>query len=199
METTLRLLSGYSVTLVVLALALGGLSIYSRREWRLRTLNLVLSVAVVVVGSLAFAELPGKPRGIVIDEFREHYHCAKILHGDIDEKVGIRLLVKKKNAREAEYVFVEWNMRLAKSLQEGQRFEALNKKKGAIVYGGKTCFASESSGGGHAKKKALQLPGSSGGDDEGGGEDGFSFHADPVTPTPEKNYGPLYEGPITPP
>lgn len=205
----------YAVIIALFGFALASVAIWSRRELRMRLVAVVLSVAMVPIVWFVFAQLPGKPDDMSADEFRKQYRCATIIPVDVRQNAPIYLLAKKKRAHESEYLIIAWNMRLANSLQKSMRVARLNGR-GSIVYGSASCATDEDddadgnggerkgkkgkgkagkgrSGNGQGNPQAQQ-PGSSG--QEQGGGDGFIFYPDPVPPMPEKNYGPLYEGPI---
>jgi hypothetical protein len=136
-------------------------------------------------------------------EFRAKYRCATIMPIEVKQNAPIYLLAKKRGARESEYLVITWNMRLATSLQKSQRVAKLNPN-GTIIYGPISCKDEAGSGNGKGKGKGGKgkhpqgnRPGSSG--QEQNGEDGFIFYPEPVPPMPEKNYGPLFEGPIVMP
>ena len=194
----------YAVILALCSFGLASVAIWSRRELRMRLIALGLGVAMAPVAWFAFSELPGKPSGMSAEDFREKYRCATIypVEDSIMQGVGLYILAKKKDAREPEYLFVAWNMRLAASLQKSMRVAKINRK-GSIIYGAASCREEDGDadgtgkgkkGKGKGKGKGPQLPGSSGQEEDGG--DGFTFYPDPVPPLPEKNYGPLFEGPI---
>jgi hypothetical protein len=186
----------YAVLIALFAFSLAFVVIWSRRELRMRLIALALSLGMAPVAFFAFSQLPGKPDDITAEEFREAYHCARVLHADIRERVGILMLVKKTTTSEPEFLFVSWNMQLGSSLQKSMRTAKLNGK-GSIIFGGKACATKGKKGkegddeGGAGK---MRRPGSSG--QEQNGEESFIFEPDPIPPLPEKNYGPLYEGPI---
>lgn len=201
----------YAVILALFGFALGSLVVWSRRELRMRLLGVVLSVAMVPLVWYVFAQLPGKPDNMTAEEFREKYRCTTIIPVKLEQNAPIYLLAIKRNVREPEYLVITWNMRLAKSLQDSMR-EAKRFGKGSIVYARKSCGdGAEGATGGskgkgkkgkgkdgnHQGRQEGKQPGSSG--QEQDGEDGFTFYPDPVPPYPEKNYGPLYEGPIVMP
>lgn len=204
----------YAVIIALCGFALGSLVIWSRREFRMRLLGVGLSVAMAVVAAFVFSQLPGKPNDITAEEFREKYRCSMITPVRVEQNAPIYLLAKKKHAREPEYLIIAWNMRLATSLQKSMRAQKSNAK-GSIIYGRTSCADDEDFGmgpGGKGKGKkgkgrsgagklgnkqgspGGQQPGSSGEEHDDG--DGFTFYPDPVPPLPEKNYGPLFEGPI---
>jgi len=198
----------YAVIFAIFAFALAFVAIWSRRDLRMRLVAVGLSIAMVPIAWFVFSQLPGKPSGVSAEEFRESYQCARVLHAQIRERVGILMLAQKEHAREPEFIFVSWNMRLASSLQKSMRVAKVNGK-GTIIYGRAACKNSDEDddGNGNGKGKGkkgkrgkgnglpgIQQPGSSG--QEQGGSDDFTFYPDPVPPMPEKNYGPLYEGPI---
>jgi hypothetical protein len=196
----------YAVFITLFGFALGSLVIWSRRELRYRLLGFGLSLAMAPIVWFVFAQLPGKPDDMSAEEFREKYRCATIMPIDVRQNASIYLLAKKKRAREPEYLAIAWNMRLATSLQKSMRIAKINGK-GTIIYGGASCRNGDGDGdedGNGKDKKGKQgqgrtpprahQPGSSG--LEQIPEDGFIFYPDPVPPMPEKNYGPLYEGPI---
>jgi hypothetical protein len=197
----------YAVIVALPAFALGFVALWSRRDLRMRLVAIALSLAMVPAAWFAFSQLPGKPNDITAEEFREQYQCTSVLHAQIRERVGILMLAQRRRMREPEFIFVSWNMRLASSLQKSMRVAKLNGK-GTIIYGRASCKNSDSDGDddgtgtGKGKSKSgkghglpsIQEPGSSGREQDG--KDGFTFSPDPVPPTPEKNYGPLYEGPI---
>lgn len=199
----------YAVILGLLCFSLGTLVIWSRRELRMRLLGIVLAIATVPVAWYVFSQLPGKPNDLSADEFREKYRCAMITPIEVKQNAPIYLLAKKKRMREPEYLVIEWNMRLATSLQKSIRAAKLNGK-GSIVYGRASCAEEEDGedgGSGKGKGKGKKgkgkpkgqgqgrLPGSSG-QVQDGTEDDFTFYPDPVPPLPEKNYGPTYESPL---
>lgn len=195
----------YAVLVALLGFALASIAIWSRRELRMRLFAVVLAIVAAPVFWFAFSQLPGKPDSISAEEFREHYRCARITPVKIIERVGIFILAEKIRTKEPEYLFVHWNMRLASSLQKSMRVAKLNGS-GSIIYGSASCQNDDEEGDGNGKgkkkngkkgKPRMQQPGSSGQEQDGG--DGFTFYPDPVPPMPEKNYGPLYEGPITMP
>lgn len=189
----------YAVIVTVLCFALGSIAIYSRRELRMRTLAVVLATAMAPAVWFVFSELPGKPDSITAEEFRENYRCTTVIPVDIRELVGMLMLLKKEHEPVPKYVFVSWNMRLASSLQKSMRVAKVNGK-GSIIYGASSCGEEEEGDGkgkeGKGKKRIAppKMPGSSG--QENDGPEDFTFYPDPVPPNPEKNYGPLYEGPI---
>lgn len=194
----------YAVIIALIAFALGSLVVWSRRELRMRLLGVALSVAMVPVVWFVFAQLPGKPDDMSAKEFRTHYRCATVTPVRLEQNAPISLLVQRENASEPEYLLIEWDMRLATSLQKSMRVAKLNGR-GSIIYASKSCGSDEEGGdaNGHKKGKGkkgkglAKQPGTSGQEQEG--EDGFTFYPDPVPPLPEKNYGPLYEGPIVMP
>jgi hypothetical protein len=194
----------YAVIIALLCFALGSLVAWSRRELRMRLVAVGLAVAMVPVVWFVFAQLPGKPDDMSAEEFREKYRCATIIPVDVRQNAPTYLIAKKKRAREPEYLVIAWNMRLATSLQQSMRVAKINGK-GTIIYGGTSCRNGDGDGDedGNSKKgkkgqgrtpPRAHQPGSSG--QEQTPEDGFIFYPDPVPPIPEKNYGPLYEGPI---
>lgn len=202
----------YAVIVALLCFVLAFIVIWSRRELRMRLIALGFSFGMPLVVYLAFSQLPGKPSSMSVDEFRERYRCATIVPVGIKQGVEILMVAKKQHARDPEYLSVEWNMRLAASLQKSMRVAKLNGK-GSIIYGAQSCHEDgdeEGDGDGKGKKgkkgkgkgkpgagqsrPGLQQPGSSGQEPDSG--DGFTFYPDPVPAMPEKNYGPLYEGPI---
>lgn len=194
----------YAVLVALLGFALASLAIWSGRKLRTRLFALLIAMVAAPVFWFAFSQLPGKPDSISVTDFREQYRCARITPVKIVERVGIFVLAEKAHAKEPEYLVVSWNMRLASSLQKSMRVAKLNGA-GSIVYGSASCREDDEDGDGNGKGKKkgkkgnprLQQPGSSG--QEPDGEDGFTFYPDPVPPMPEKNYGPLYEGPIVMP
>ncbi len=203
MTTTNSAVLIYAVVLALLSLSLGVIVIWSRREWRMRLVALALSVATFVVGWEAFGDLLGRPRPISVDDFKEEYFCAAVLHSDIYQNVGMELLMRKEDAKDTKLVFVPWNMKLARSLQVGQRYAKLNNN-GTVIYGGKACLDEddESSSGKKGKKgkrkkgtQPIRHPGGISGEGGGGNED-FNFYPNPAPPLPEKNYGPLQEAPL---
>jgi hypothetical protein len=196
----------YAVVIALLCFALGSLVAWSRRELRMRLLGVGLSVVTVPVVWFVFSQLPGKPDDMSAEEFREKYRCATIIPVDVRQNAPIYLLAKKKRVSEPEYLAIAWNMRLASSLQKSMRAAKINGK-GTIIYGGASCRNGDGDGGedGNGKGKKgkkgqgrtpprAHQPGSSGQEQIPG--EGFIFYPDPVPPMPEKNYGPLYEGPI---
>lgn len=193
----------YAALVAILAIALASIAIWSRRELHMRLIALGLSLSMATVGWLAFAQLPGRPSDMTAEQFREKYRCATITPISIVQGTGIFMLVKKPQSHESEYLFVSWNMRLASSLQKSMRVAKLNGA-GWIVYGSASCNSGDgdedadgTKGKGKKGKPGLKRPGDSGAEQEGG--DGFTFYPDPVPPMPEKNYGPLFEGPIVMP
>lgn len=210
MAITDSIVLSYAVLVALLVLALGTIVIWSRREFRMRIIALALMVATAVACWVIFTDLPGRTKDITVEEFKDKYWCATVVHEHTEQGKGMYLLIRKKDEKEATYIFVPWNMKLANSLQKGQRIAKLNKS-GAIVYGGKSCFSGEDDeeylrdeGGSVEGKPSKQkkskpkvtLPGSSGNDETEIAEDEFHFRPDPVPPTPEKNYGPIYEEPL---
>jgi hypothetical protein len=181
----------YAVIIALFVFALGSLVVWSRRELRMRLLGVGLSVATVPVIWFVFTQLPGKPDDMSVEEFREKYRCTTIIPVDVRQNAPIYLLAKKKHARESEYLVIAWNMRLANSLQKSMRVQKLNRR-GSIIYGASACLSQN--GKGRPGSQRGRQPGSSGQEQDGG--DDFTFYPDPVPPVPEKNYGPLYEGPI---
>lgn len=189
----------YAVIVALCCFALASITMWSRRELRMRIFALGVAIAMTPAVWFAFSELPGTPTSLTAEQFREKYRCTTVIPVEIRERVGMLMLVKGENQRVPEYVFVSWNMRLATSLQKSMRVAKVNGK-GSIIYGASSC-GDEGEGDGKGKgkgKKRLapppKLPGSSG--QEQDSPDDFNFYADPVPPNPEKNYGPLYEGPI---
>lgn len=198
----------YAVIVGLSCFALAAVSIWSRRDFRVRSGALALSIAAAVTAWFAFTELPGQPESVSAEEFREKYRCATIMHAEIKDRKGIYMVAKKDGEDTGEYLFVSWNLRLAASLQKSQRVAKVNGK-GSIIYGGQSCMEEEGDGeGGKGKKgkgkkgkkkgggRAVQ-PGTSGQEQDGG--DGFVFHPDPVPALPEKNYSPIYETPLVMP
>lgn len=190
----------YAVIVAFLCFALAFIVIWSRRELRMRLIALALAFGTVPVVYFAFSQLPGKPDALTAEEFREQYRCTIVTPVDIRERVGMLMLVKREDERVPEYVFVSWNMRLATSLQKSMRVAKVNGR-GSIIYGASSCGdGEEGNGKGKGKGKGKKgiappnRPGSSGIEQDS--PDDFNFYADPVPPNPEKNYGPLYEGPI---
>ena len=190
----------YAVIVALLCFALAFIVIWSRRELRMRLAALALAFGTAPVVYFAFSQLPGKPDSLTAEQFREKYRCTTVIPVDIRERVGMLMLVKREGARVPEYIFVSWNMRLASSLQKSMRVAKVNGK-GSIIYGASSCGEEEEGDGkgkgkGKGKKRIAppKMPGSSG--QENDGPEDFNFYADPVPPNPEKNYGPLYEGPI---
>jgi hypothetical protein len=202
MATTNSIVLFYAVLLALLALSLGVIVIWSRRELRMRLVALVLSVTTLAVGWMAFGDLTGRPKLLSVDDFKKEYFCAAVLHSDIYQNVGMELLMRKEDAKDAKLIFVPWNMKLARSLQRGQRYAKLNDN-GTIIYGGKACFDEDGDSGNKKGKKGkrkkgtqpLRQPGGSSGEVDDGNEN-FNFYPNPVPPLPEKNYGPLYEAPL---
>jgi hypothetical protein len=187
----------YAVIIALFCFALASVAIWSRRELRIRLVAVGLAVAMVPVIWFVFSQLPGKPDDITAEEFREKYQCATIIPIKVDYQAPIYLLAKTKYAREPKYLVIAWNMRLAKSLQESMRVAKVNDR-GSIIYGRASCINDKKRKDGRLPEGSgddqRRLPGGSGVEQEG--EDGFIFAPDPVPPLPEKNYGPLYEGPI---
>jgi hypothetical protein len=190
----------YAVVISLIALALASVAIWSRRELRMRLVAVVLAMAMAPTAWYVFSQLPGKPDDMSAEQFRESYRCSTVLHAEIKDKVGILMLVKREDVRTPEYLFVQWNMLLAKSLQKGLR-DAKRGGKGWIIYAASSCGEEGEDGDGKKRKKGKKKgspgapPGTEG--QEQDGPDGFNFYPDPVPPNPEKNYGPLFEGPVT--
>ncbi len=190
MESTVRLLSSYAVILAVMALGLAVITVYSRRTLSLKVTALGLTVGVMVIGYLAFRDLPGRAKYLSIDSFRSGFHCSKVHYVDARERKGITLIVERHASSGREYVELPWNLRLAQSLEKSKRAQADSKRKGAIFYGGKSCQQTFDEGeegqeGREGKKKTprRQLSG-----DEQDQEEDFGFHAEPPPPAPEKQY-----------
>ena len=176
----------YALIVSLVGFALASIAIWSRRDVRMRLTAIVLALVAAPVAWYAFSELPGKPDGISTDDFRADYHCATILpYPDIQEEIGLFMLVKKKNKREPEYLFVEWNLKLASSLQKSVR-DATTKGQGSIVYGGESCKDDGEAGEkgkskGQGKSEKVK-------DQAQEGENDFNFYPTPAPPMPEKNY-----------
>lgn len=193
----------YAVIIVLLTGALGSLVVWSRRELRMRLLGVALSVAMMPVIWFVFAQLPGEPDDISAKEFRENYRCSVITGVQLEQNAPIYLLAQKEDALKPTYLVIEWDMRFAASLQKSMRVAKLNGR-GSIIYAASACGdEADGEGGGKGRKKGkkgkgpARQPGTSGQEQEGG--DDFTFYPDPVPPMPEKNYGPLYEGPLVMP
>ncbi len=188
----------YAVIVALCCIALASITMWSRRELRMRIIALCIAIVMTPVVWFAFSEFPGTPASLAAEQFREQYRCSTVTPIEIRERVGMLMLVKKEGERVPKYVFVSWNMRLAKSLQKSMRVAKVNGK-GSIIYGASSCGSDEEGNGkgkGKGKKRTPppKLPGSSGQEEDT--PDDFNFYADPVPPNPEKNYGPLFEGPI---
>lgn len=184
----------YAVIIALLGFALAFVAVRSRRELRMRLVALLLAAVMIPVAWFAFAQLPGTPKTMSADEFRGGYRCAAVLSTDIRERIGILMLVQRRGITAPEYILVSWNMRLASSLQHSLRV-ARENGAGKILYGGRMCAGKGMMR--DAEAPPARLPGTSGEEHSGG--DDFVFYPDPVTPMPEKNYGPLYEGLIVMP
>lgn len=195
----------YAILMAVVLLSLGSIVIGSRRDMRMRLVAVTLTILGVVLAAFAFEQLPGKPDGITTEAFRKNYRCATVrLYPVFEKSRGIFMVVRKEDADEDEYLFIEWNAKLAAALQKSTEMAKLNGSKGTIVYGGKSCEEEgdgeegtvkgkrkgkgkgKGKGGGKGKGKAAQVqrPGSSGLEQEGREE--FNFYPDPVPPMPEK-------------
>ncbi len=207
MATTSNSVILYAFIVALVGFALASIAVWSRRDVRMRLVALALSLIGAPVMWFAFSQLPGKPDGISTVDFRENYRCATIMpYPEIRKDNGIYMLVKKKKQRDAEYLHVEWNLKLASSLQKSVRVAQMNGK-GAIIYGSASCKDDEDGEDGQGKGKGkgkgkkgkgagsaaprpappgVQRPGSSG--QENGGDEEFNFYPDPVPPQAEKNY-----------
>lgn len=206
MATTSNSVILYAFIVALVGFALASIAVWSRRDMRMRLAALTLSLIGAPVMWFAFSQLPGKPDGISTEDFRANYHCATILpYPEIRKQDGIYMLVKKKRQRNAAYLHVEWNIKLASSLQKSVRVAQMNGK-GSIIYGSASCNDDEDSedaqGKGKGKKgkgkgaagsagarpaiPGVQRPGSSG--QENSGDEEFNFYPDPVPPQAEKNY-----------
>jgi hypothetical protein len=191
MESTLRLLSSYAVILAILAILLAVIVVYSRRQLWLKVSAIALAVGTMSVGYLAFTDLPGRPKYVTIETFREVYHCSKVHYVDQRDRKGFTLIVERHAKSGREYVDLPWNLRLAQSLSKSMRAQAESKRKGAIYYGGASCRKTfdegdpegEGEGDGRRKRPGRGL----GGDEQEQSED-FGFHAEPPPPAPEKQY-----------
>lgn len=208
MATTSNSVILYAFIVALVGFALASIAVWSRRDVRMRLAALALSLIGAPVIWFAFAQLPGKPDGISTEDFRANYRCATILpYPEIRKQDGLYMLIKKKKQRDAEYLHVEWNLKLASSLQKSVRVAQMNGK-GSIIYGSASCKDDEDGEDGQGKGKGkgkkgkgkgaagaagsrhptpgIQRPGSSG--QENSGDEEFNFYPDPVPPQEEKNY-----------
>lgn len=208
MATTSNSVILYALIVALVGFALASIAVWSRRDVRMRLTALALSLIGAPVMWFAFSQLPGKPDGISTEDFRASYRCATILpYPEIRKNEGIFMLVKRKKERDAEYLHVEWNLKLATSLQKSVRVAQVNGK-GSIIYGQASCKDDEEGEEGQGKGKGkgkkgkgkgaagtgspralhpgVQRPGSSG--QENSGDEEFNFYPDPVPPQAEKNY-----------
>ncbi len=205
MATTTNSVILYAFIVALIGFALASIAIWSRRDVRMRFAALALALIGAPVMWFAFSQLPGKPDGISTKDFRANYRCATILpYPEIRKNKGIFMLVKKKKERDAEYLHVEWNLKLASSLQKSIAIAKMNGN-GSIIYGASSCKdedgeeadgkskgkkgKSKGSGGAASPRPStpgVQRPGSSG--QENSGDEEFNFYPDPVPPQAEKNY-----------
>lgn len=186
--------ASYGLAVALLAFALAAIAVWSRRDMRIRYVAVALASVVAYSSWFAFSELPGRPKEFAVAEFKKKYWCTTIVHAEIKRNVGLYLLVREDKAKEAEYIFVQWNMKLATSLQRGMRIAALNSN-GSLIYGGKACMNKGGKKGNGDRGSEITRPGDSG--TEGDGSEGeFIFHPRAVPALPEKNYGPTFESPL---
>ncbi len=208
MATTSNSVILYAFIVALVGFALASIAIWSRRDVRMRLAALALALIGAPVMWFAFSQLPGKPDGVSTTDFRANYRCATILpYPEIRKQDGIYMLVRKNRERDAEYLHVEWNLKLASSLQKSIAVAKMNGK-GSIIYGQASCKDDEEGEEGQGKGKGkgkkgkgkgkagagsprpqlpgVQRPGSSG--QENSGDEEFNFYPDPVPPQAEKNY-----------
>ncbi len=191
------------VLFALIAIALGTITIWSRRQLVMRSVALALTVLMLPLGWFALDDLLSRPKQRTADELRAPGMCNAVLHAEIKERVGVYLFLvdKKLKGAEPRYIFVPWDLKFAQRLQRSKLHKQAAQGKGTILIGDRACQQKGKGEGkegegkdGDAKKKQPRRPGSSG-EEEGPDDGSVHFHPDPVAPIPEKDLTPFYEAP----
>ncbi len=174
----------------LISLSLALIAAYSRRDWQMRLLAVLLGVAFIPVTIWTLGDLLGRPRVVAAEKLHAPGACMIVLDKEVVEKVGIYLLVKDRASpwHESRYLFVPWDVDFALSLQWGVEGKSTADASGMLLLGDQSCHERELSlrGGGSAtkSKKRKLLPGTGGGDEHSDGD--VMFYADPIPPPPQK-------------
>jgi len=186
----------YVAIFTVFAMALATITAWSRRDVAVRSLVIVLWVALIPLGWFALNDLLSRPKMVTIVKLHAPGHCAAILHADIKERVGEYLLlrdVRKKN-QEPRFMLAEWDLKFAQRLQHAILMRKAAQSRGMIVIGDHSCQEMKRKEVGAQGGKRAPPPSASGDADDNAGD--IMFYPDPVNAPPPKDLTPFYTEPM---
>lgn len=106
------------VIVVILTGLLAGISVWSRRQLRLKIASLALALAFLPVAYAAMTDLLSRPKPVRFEWWQSQAEEAEVIAGEIVEDQAIHLWLKLGQGTEPRAYTLPWNRELAQNLQE---------------------------------------------------------------------------------